>query len=241
MITTDTTKLLADLAKTVLEEPKPEQFLAHIVNRTLAPIDGRGAVLGVIEREGFLDLQGTYGYSNKAVEPFMRIPLWTPMPLTDAARTGEANVFHTAKDIVSKYPHLKDAANEDGVTVSAPVLFRNTVIGVLGFTSLKPPSKEFHKSEATHGVLALCGLYIRNLLANKAENNKDYAANMKSLSARQKQIINLFKEDLTTDQMAERLKYSSSTIKQDIIKIYAIFGVNNRSAVVDLAEKAGLS
>ena len=241
MITTDTTKLLADLAKTVLEEPKPEQFLAHIVNRTLAPIDGRGAVLGVIEREGFLDLQGTYGYSNKAVEPFMRIPLWTPMPLTDAARTGEANVFHTAKDIVAKYPHLKDAANEDGVTVSAPVLFRNTVIGVLGFTSLKAPSKDFQKSEATQGVLSLCGLYIRNLLANKAENNKDYAANIKTLTTRQKQIINLFKEDLTTDQMAERLKYSSSTIKQDIIKIYAIFGVNNRSAVVELAEKAGLS
>ena len=241
MITTDTTKHLADLAKTVLEEPKPEQFLAHIVNRTLAPIDGRGAVLGVIEREGFLDLQGTYGYATKAVEPFMRIPLWTPMPLTDAARTGEANVFLTAKDIVAKYPHLKDAANEDGVTVSVPVLFRNTVIGVLGFTSLKAPSKDFHKSEATQGVLSLCGLYIRNLLANKAENDKDYSANMKSLTTRQKQIINLFKEDLTTDQMAERLKYSSSTIKQDIIKIYAVFGVNNRHAVVELAEKAGLS
>ncbi len=241
MIVTDTTKHLADLAKTVLEEPKPEQFLAHIVNRTLAPIEGRGAVLGVIEREGFLDLQGSYGYANKAVEPFMRIPLWTPMPLTDAARTGEANIFLEPKDIIAKYPHLKDSVDHDAVTVSAPVLFRNTVIGVLGFTSLKPPSKDFHKSEATQGVLALCGLYIRNLLANKAENNKDYSANMKSLTTRQKQIINLFKEDLTTDQMAERLKYSSSTIKQDIIKIYAIFGVNNRHAVVQLAEKAGLS
>jgi DNA-binding CsgD family transcriptional regulator len=41
--------------------------------------------------------------------------------------------------------------------------------------------------------------------------------------------------------MAERLKYSSSTIKQDIIKIYSVFGVNSRSAVVQLAEKAGLS
>jgi DNA-binding CsgD family transcriptional regulator len=64
---------------------------------------------------------------------------------------------------------------------------------------------------------------------------------MKSLTPRQKQIINLFKQDLTTDQMADRLKFSSSTIKQDIIKIYSIFGVNSRSAVVELAEKAGLS
>lgn len=64
---------------------------------------------------------------------------------------------------------------------------------------------------------------------------------MKTLTPRQKQIIHLFSEDLTTDQMAERLKYSSSTIKQDIIKIYSVFGVNTRSAVVELAKKAGLS
>ena len=241
VIVTDTTKHLVDLAKTVLEEPKPEQFLAHIVNRTLAPIDGRGAVLGIIEREGFLDLHGTYGYSTKMVEPFMRIPLWTPMPLTDAARTGEANIFLKPEEIVAKYPHLKDSITEHAVTVSVPVLFRNTVIGVLGFTSLKAPSPDFAKLDSTQGIVALCGLYIRNLLAHKAENNKDYASSVKSLSSRQKQIINLFKEDLTTDQMAERLKYSSSTIKQDIIKIYAIFGVNNRNAVVQLAEKAGLS
>ena len=167
VIPTDTTKLLADLAKTVLEEPKPEQFLAHIVNRTLAPIEARAAVLGVIEREGFLDLQGSYGYDTKMVEPFLRIPLWTPMPITDAARTGEANVYETPQELIKKFPHLSGTVKE-GVTVSAPVLFRNTVIGVLGFTSLKAPSKDFYKSESSQGVLALCGLYIRNLLANKA-------------------------------------------------------------------------
>ena len=130
---------------------------------------------------------------------------------------------------------------EAGVTVSAPIKHRNTVIGAIGFTSLKAPQKDFMHSEATQGVLALSGLYMRNLLANKAETNKDHSSSMKVLSPRQKQIINLFKEDLTTDQMAERLKYSSSTIKQDIIKIYSVFGVNSRSAVVQLAEKAGLS
>jgi len=242
LIQEDTTKLIADLAKTVLEEPKPEQFLAHIVNRTLASIDARGAVLGVIEREGFLDLQGTYGYEEELVKPFMRIPLWSPLPLTDAARLGEISVFMSPKELVAKYPNLKDIETQDsGVTVSAPVIFRNTVIGAIGFTSLKAPQEGFEFSDATAGVLALCGLYIRNLIANKKDNSKDYLSSMKSLTPRQKQIIKLFKEDLTTDQMAERLKYSSSTVKQDIIKIYSIFGVNNRMAVVHLAEKAGLS
>jgi len=242
LITTNTTELLADLAKTVLDDPKPDQFLSHIVNKTLSSIDARGAILGVIEREGFLDLQGSYGFASSMVEPYMRIPLWTPMPITDAARTGEISIFNTPQEIVRVYPHLSQfSESEAGITVSAPIKHRNTVIGAIGFTSFKAPQKDFAHSETTQGVLALCGLYIRNLLANKSDNTKDYSTSMKSLTPRQKQIIGLFKEDLTTDQMAERLKYSSSTIKQDIIKIYSVFGVNSRSAVVNLAEKAGLS
>ena len=242
LIPVDTTKLLADLAKTVLDDPSPDQFLSHITNKTLANIEARGAILGIIEREGFLDLQGAYGYEKNMVEPFMRIPLWTPMPITDAARSGEISVFSSAKELIKVYPHLSEFGQSDeAVTVSAPIKYRNTVIGAIGFTSMKMPRKGFQNSEATQGVLALCGLYIRNLLVNRTPTTKDYSAGMKTLSPRQKQIINLFKEDLTTDQMAERLKYSSSTIKQDIIKIYSVFGVNSRSAVVELAKKAGLS
>lgn len=242
MINVDTTKLLADLTKTVLDDPHPDQFLSHITNKTLASIDARGAILGVIEREGFLDLQGAYGYAKNMVEPYMRIPLWTPMPITDAARSGEISIFKSPAEMINSYPHLSEFENvEAGVTVSAPIKYRNTVIGAIGFTSMKAPQGGFENSDTTQGVLALCGLYIRNLLASKTGSDKDYSASMKSLSPRQKQIINLFKEDLTTDQMAERLKYSSSTIKQDIIKIYSVFGVNSRSAVVELAKRAGLS
>ncbi len=242
MIPHDSVRLLADLSKTVLEDPKPDQFLAHITNVTLSHLDARGAILGVIEREGFLDLQGTYGYSKNMVEPYMRIPLWTPMPITDAARTGKVSIFNNPQEMIAQYPHLAQFNHVDsGVTISAPIKYRNTVLGAIGFTVLKSPRDEFSTSDSTQALLALCGLYIRNLLASKSASEKDYAASVQSLTPRQKEIINLFKEELTTDQMADRLKFSSSTIKQDIIKIYSIFGVNSRSAVVELAERAGLS
>ena len=242
MIHQEPVRLLADLAQTVLEDPKPDQFLSHVTNKTLASLDARGAFLGVIEREGFLDLQGTYGYSKNMVGSFMRIPLWTPMPITDAARTGEISIFKSPKELIAQYPHLESFNDVDaGITISAPIKYRNTVVGAIGFTTLMAPEEGFESSDNTQALLALCGLYIRNLLANKSDKGKDYTRSMKSLTSRQKQIINLFREDLTTDQMAERLKFSSSTIKQDIIKIYSTFGVNTRSAVVELAEKAGFS
>ena len=83
-------------------------------------------------------------------------------------------------------------------------------------------------------------LFRSNHLAKKTESDRDYADAARSLSNRQREIINLFEEELTTDQMADRLRYSPSTIKQDIIKIYGIFGVNTRAAVIELAKKAGL-
>jgi DNA-binding CsgD family transcriptional regulator len=70
------------------------------------------------------------------------------------------------------------------------------------------------------------------------ENN--HSGKTMKLTARQKQIIELFCDELTTEQMADRLRFSFSTIKQDIIKIYSIFGVNTREQVVALAKKAGL-
>jgi DNA-binding CsgD family transcriptional regulator len=89
--------------------------------------------------------------------------------------------------------------------------------------------------------LSICGIYLKNYLHKNFDNKRDYSHAAKSLSARQLQIISLFKEEITTDQMADLLKYSSSTIKQDIIKIYSIFGVNSRQAVLELARKARIS
>lgn len=242
MIHQDSLSLLAELSQTVLDDPEPDQLLSYITNKTLASLDARGAILGVIEREGFLDLHGTYGFAKNQTDPYMRIPLWTPLPITDAARTGEFSIFRSPQEMIAQYPSLEQFGDtQEGVTVSAPIKYRGTVLGAIGITCLKAPRDGFESSESTQALLALCGIYIRNLLSNKSGPKKDYSTSVKSLTARQKQIITLFKEDLTTDQMAERLKYSSSTIKQDIIKIYSVFGVNSRSAVVELADKVGLS
>lgn len=236
----DSMRALSELAKAVLDEPTPDQFVAHIAMRILQPLECRGAILGLVLNEGFLDLIGTHGYQKSATEPFTRIPLWTPTPITDAVRTGEISIFNSPAEMVDKYPHLSSVTQSDGgVTVSMPIKFRNTVIGAAGFTSTKTPESGFITSPLTDCLLAFCGVYLKSFLKNGVDET-NLSIHTDSLTDRQKQIIELFREELTTDQMADRLKYSSSTIKQDIIKIYAIFGVNSRTAVLELAEKAGI-
>ena len=204
-------------------------------------LDCRSVALGVIQREGFLDLIGNYGLGEETTKPFVRMPLWTLNPMTDAARTGEFIYVDSTEDMHRRYPIMatvKERPSE--ITVAAPIKYRNTVIGAIAFGVNQAPPTGYETHPFTDSVLALIGLYLRNFTSKKVENSRDISSTAKSLSARQKQIIQLFNLDLTTDQMADRLRYSPSTIKQDIIKIYDIFGVSTRSEVVQLAERAGI-
>lgn len=237
----DPLKLISEFTKTVLDDPSPDILLSHIALHTLRSLDCRGVILGVIKREGFLDLIGSYGYQNKEVEPYMRIPLWAPMPITDAVRNGEMNIFMSPEEMVKAYPALAEFGQVDlGITVSIPIKFRGSVVGAFGFTCQIAPGKGFENTDTTQTILALCGLYIKNYLKSQESQDRNGTPTSQNLTARQKQIIALFAEDLTTDQMADKLRYSPSTIKQDIIKIYSIFGVNSRSEVLELATKAGI-
>jgi DNA-binding CsgD family transcriptional regulator len=241
MFERDATKLVSDLAKVVLDEPDPQSFITHIAVNLLSSIECRGAILGVIQREGFLDLKATYGYEDSSTENFMRIPLWTPLPITEAIRTAKINVYKSTKEVIKNFPSLSNFPEEPSyVTVSAPIIYRNTVIGAFGFTSEKSPYEGFENDPATIAILSLCAIFVKSLREKKETAERPHAEAMRTLTARQKQIINLFERELTTDQMADMLRYSPSTIKQDIIKIYDIFGVNSRSAVLDIAKKIGL-
>lgn len=241
MISDDATKLVADFAKMVLDEPDPESFVSHVALKLLQSINCRGAILGVIQREGFLDLRATYGYPDSDTQEYRRIPLWSALPITEAVRTGEISVYRTNAEIVAAFPSLSVFSGApDVVTVSAPITYRNTVIGAFGFTSNIAPYDGFEKDPATQAILALCAIYVKSLREKKEVGQRSHSDAVKSLTARQKQIINLFERELTTDAMADMLRYSPSTIKQDIIKIYDIFGVNSRSEVLEIARKIGL-
>jgi DNA-binding CsgD family transcriptional regulator len=230
------------LTKVVLEEPEPNFLAATIALQTLSHLDCRGVIIGVVQHEGFLDLIGIYRYPEQATSPFKRLPLWSSLPITDAIRTGKINIFQKPSEIAEKYPSLVNLSNDDvGEMVLCPITFRSCVIGAIGFTSMLPTSNNFKNCAGTESMLDLCGIYLRNWLMKKtSEPITNYKNSRMALSSRQKQVIKYFEEKLTTEQIAERLKYSPSTIKQDIMKIYDLLGVHTRDQVLEIMKKVDL-
>lgn len=241
MGSSDPLQIIATLAKVVHDNPDPHQLTSHIALHSLSMLDCRAVAIGLIQREGFLDLIGNYGLGQETTTPFVRMPLWNQLPMTEAARTGEFVTVRSREEMKIRFPVLGAVEeNPSEITVAAPIKFRNSTIGSIAFGVVKEPPTGFETHPFTDAVLALIGIYLHNFSDRKVESVRNHSDAAKSLSARQKQIIHLFNEDMTTDQMADRLRYSPSTIKQDIIKIYDIFGVSTRAEVVKLAELAGI-
>ena len=234
-------EIIASLARVVSDDPEPDLLASHLALRVLGHLDCRAVAIGAIQKEGFLDLIGNYGLSKKTTTPYLSMPLWSALPMTEAARTGEFIFLHDDKETVKRFPNMKNAIEHKNlITVASPIFHRNTIIGSIAFSSKISPQTGLKTNPMTETALALVGIYVRHFMEKRSKSSLDNALDANSLSARQLEIIKLFRIDLTTDQMADRLKFSHSTIKQDIIKIYELFGINNRSQIVELAEKAGL-
>ena len=237
----DKLEVIASLTKVIHDNPDADQLAHHLAHQVLSHLDCRAVAIGAIQKEGFLDLIGHYGLSQKTTEPYVRMPLWTQLPMTEAARTGEFIYFMSDKEVLERFPNMKGAIeHKDNVTVVSPIFHRSTVIGSIAFSSVKAPSDDFRTNPMTEIVNSLIGIYLKNFTDRKSQAARNNSIAISALTERQKKIIELFREELTTEQMADRLRFSPSTIKQDIIRLYDLFGVSNRSEVVTLAERAGL-
>ncbi len=81
---------------------------------------------------------------------------------------------------------------------------------------------------AAEGEIVAPRKLLEYLIAN--ENSAD----LNSLSARQRQILELVREGLTYAEIANRLFLTESTVKQHLRAAYKILGVSNRTEAAKL-------
>jgi DNA-binding NarL/FixJ family response regulator len=107
--------------------------------------------------------------------------------------------------------------------------------GASGFihAGMKPSQLVRAVAVATRGELVAPRALIQFLIAEEAP------ANLASLSARQREILELVVEGLSNAEVAGRLFLSESTIKQHLRHAYKLLGVNNRTEAANLIRRKG--
>ena len=241
MIAVEPVRAISLLTHVISDDPTPDLLLSHIALNTLDSLGCREIELGLISTQGFINIIGRFGVKAKTAKPKIEIPLWETLPITDCIRTGEILYLDSSKNLISKYPTLtKSTTDSSQYFIAAPIKYRHAVIGAIYLTCCREPRSIFRESKETETLLGLLGIFLSNFMKNQSKVPKSYIDAGGKLTPRQIKIIELFQENLTTDQIASKLRFSSSTIKQDIIKIYEIFSVHSRIEVVERAKKVGL-
>jgi PAS domain S-box-containing protein len=115
----------------------PVQVAEAIVHQGVAALEAQAGLVAVVTDDGTsLELVQAVGYPIEVLVHWQRVVLDTPMPLTDAVRTGEPILLESPAALAARYPHLALLTDSPGhISVAAiPLNVNGRAMGVLGLS-----------------------------------------------------------------------------------------------------------
>lgn len=228
---------LAELARICANRPDRASFASSLVLQVLRPFEARAAGVGVLDREGYLDMRTMYGFAPGTLRDGPRYRLDGDFPLTDAVRRGtviEARLEH----LEERYTALAPLELPGAYMISLPLLFRGATIGGMAIVCDVSPD---HDSTSVFWR-AVADLVSATISSDEttAAASRDRSRRSAPLSARQREILGHMQQGRTNSQIARAMNFGTSTIGHDIMRIFDVLGVESRRDAVAAAERAGI-
>ena len=123
------------MTTTLANATKPEEVGAIALRESIKEVGASAGGVYALEADGrTLGLIASFGIEAAVLEPFRRIPLDLPTPLTDAARAGVAAFWETREAWLQRYPELRDSLRNDrfDASVALPLMSHGRLVGVFG-------------------------------------------------------------------------------------------------------------
>ena len=221
-----------------MEQIEPLYFLSEITQTILAELEPNGALIGLINSQAEFQLLSEYGYEGKAAQFFEHYSIWQDSPFTQCIRSRStvsqklSEKFREKHPIINSIPALQ---YPDVTTIALPLIYRLGTIGSIGFTFKKCPGELLDDQSFWDGFGSICTFYLVN--SRLVERYSRGIIPSTDLTPRQLKILHCFKDGLTVDQIAELLRFSHSTIRQEIMRIYKKLGVKDRKSAIEIAQE----
>lgn len=246
----------------LMTRPTCEQICQQLTLDLLQDHEPRQAVLALFGADGSLHVVGEFGANSRDALAATRLSLWDHEPVADAVRTGEP-VIVNVKD--GDGTAVLGGAEAYPVVVAWPLNLPSQRVGALQIACAGPTDLDRLRADLT-GISAALALYL-SLLTSIA-SSPDQALSVlsasdsngplplgefavmagrsggrpvpQSLSERQTAVLDLMAQGMTNAQIAKRIGFSESTVRQETMVIYRFFGVGGRQEAVAQASQRGL-
>lgn len=219
-----------------------KEILDHLVRVVLTPINADSIIF--YQTNAYNEF---FAISDSGVSKASRSEL-TPSysfdlvcPAADAIRHGEIIWLDGSVESHKKYPMLADLPSLVGnkTLISIPIFLTGTPVAAIDIFSEHGKEEDIEVKSFLTAVGHVFSMYFfRNVLSspdeiddlsvkNPARKSELGASNL-NLSERQLVILRLISEERTNQSISNFLGYSESTIRQEIMRIFAKLGCNTR-------------
>ena len=253
----------------LMTRPTCDQISQQIVLSILARHQPRSCVVTLFGADGSLHAVGAFGLTPAQTERFTSLSLWDVDPMADAVRTGDPVLVVDELGASENYPRTIPAEGPFEPIGVWPLSLPNQRVGALQVNFAEAPNADDLRSDAM-GVSAVLALYLSLLVSiasspdravemlNASDQANAFPTNELTvlqsvgsagqsrraapsvLTERQTQILQLMAKGLTNSQIAKRVGFSESTVRQETMVIYRYFGVGGRREAVRLASLRGM-
>jgi K+-sensing histidine kinase KdpD len=142
----DRTARLQEVTAALSDSLTPSQAADTVVNRGVAALGASaGSVTMLTADETELEVVAAIGYSEEILRAWRRFPISAPVPLAEAARTGQIIVLESAAARAEHYPGIISSFTQDSAWAAIPLVIDGRILGAMGLSF--PISRAFTADE----------------------------------------------------------------------------------------------
>ena len=214
-----------------------DEISQHLVLNTFRSHFASAIYLGKVQRDGHLVMKSSFGFEEKYVSQWSRIPLTLNIPIVEAVRNNSEALFLTKEDFFANYPQVNSLGTvEDNWESCVASAVQSKGVYMVVLNSVPKVDGDF-----------TCFLQtIGHLISPHFDETSDYpdpvvqsSAPRKVLTPRQEMIRDLLVKGFSNPYIAQEIGYSESLVRQETIAIYSAMRVSGRKELMNLLENQG--
>jgi DNA-binding CsgD family transcriptional regulator len=247
---------MVDFAAYVSTQPSMDQIAQQMVLNTLSEFEPRAALLYEFRPDGVVSLTGSFGLPSSSVKVREDHSIWDRTPAVDCIRLDKPLHFSSTTDLRLNYGTQAMEGSINTPLTVWPLRIGSVRMGAVQIHFMELPQTDDFHSELK-GASTILSLYL-GLLSPQAtfvKTPKHFAPEHNGhgridpqqthhteldMTDRQMQILHLLAQGLTNPQIAHRIGYSDSTVRQETMAIYRFLGVHDRRAAARVAADRNL-
>ena len=190
-----------------------------------------------------LDLVASYGMGRRENAVYARVTADMHLPGAETFRIGTEK-WLTREQVADTYPLAAPFFRSfptSGEMAFLPLRHRGAPVGfvVLGFSD--PVEHTWHLRAMLDGLLSATVMWVfaSSALRGTANSNLTEVVPLE-ITARQREVLVLMRDERSNREIAEELGYSVATIKADITALGQLLGASGRAEILDKAKRTGL-